>query len=148
MAWRNLRRLDQRHVGRTHVAVRRSLLALVEAGYVAERDLDNFGRCSQMRARHRICGPGASIMAGASQRSDSRRKTLTLFGAVLLGCALFAASDEFHQTFVKSRTPSIRDVFLDVGGALLGLLIGATFARRHPKKFQSAAVRQFVDAKL
>jgi len=76
------------------------------------------------------------------------RKTLTVFGAVLLGCALFAASDEFHQTFVKSRTPSIRDVFLDVGGALLGLLIGATFARRQPKKFQSAAVRQFVDAKL
>ena len=76
------------------------------------------------------------------------RKTFTAFGAVLLCCALFAASDEFHQTFVKSRTPSIRDVFLDVGGALLGLLIGATFARRHPKKFQSAAVRQFVDAKL
>ena len=76
------------------------------------------------------------------------RKTLTVFGAVLLGCALFAASDEFHQTFVKSRTPSIRDVFLDVGGALLGLLIGATFARRHPKKFQSTAVSQFVDAKL
>ena len=76
------------------------------------------------------------------------RKTLTVFGAVLLGCALFAASDEFHQTFVKSRTPSIRDVFLDVGGAFLGLLIGATFARRHPKKFQSTAVSQFVDAKL
>ena len=76
------------------------------------------------------------------------RKALTLFGAVLLGCALFAASDEFHQTFVKSRTPSIRDVFLDVGGAFLGLLIGATFARRHPKKFQSTAVSQFVDAKL
>ena len=76
------------------------------------------------------------------------RKTFTAFGAVLLCCALFAASDEFHQTFVKSRTPSIRDVFLDVGGAFLGLLIGATFARRHPKKFQSAAVRQFVDAKL
>jgi len=76
------------------------------------------------------------------------RKTLTVFGAVLLGCALFAASDEFHQTFVKSRTPSIRDVFLDVGGALLGLLIGATFARRHPKKFQSTAVSPFVDAKL
>ena len=77
-----------------------------------------------------------------------RPKTLIIFGAVLLGCGLFAASDEFHQMFVKSRTPSIRDVFLDVGGALLGLLIGATFARRHPKKFQSAAVRQFVDAKL
>jgi VanZ family protein len=77
-----------------------------------------------------------------------RAKTLTVFGAVLLGCALFAASDEFHQTFVKSRTPSVRDVLLDVGGALLGLLIGATFARRHPKRFRASSYNQAVDAQL
>jgi hypothetical protein len=69
-----------------------------------------------------------------------RAKMLMVFGAVLLGCALFAASDEFHQTFVKSRTPSVRDVLLDVTGALLGLLIGASFfARRHPKKFRATS---------
>jgi glycopeptide antibiotics resistance protein len=77
-----------------------------------------------------------------------RTKTLMVLGTVLLGCALFAASDEFHQTFVKSRTPSVRDVFLDVTGALFGLLIGASFARRHSKKFQSTTRSQFVDAKL
>jgi VanZ family protein len=75
-------------------------------------------------------------------------KTLMVFGAALLGCALFAASDEFHQTFVKSRTPSVRDVLLDTGGALLGLLIGASFAPRHPKKFGTTTHTQFVDAKL
>jgi len=77
-----------------------------------------------------------------------RTKTLMVFGAVLLGCALFAASDEFHQTFIKSRTPSVRDVLLDVGGALLGLLIGASFARRHPKSFRAAIQNQVVDAQL
>ena len=77
-----------------------------------------------------------------------RTKTLMVFGAVLLGCALFAASDEFHQTFVKSRTPSVRDVLLDVTGALLGLLIGASFARRHPKKIRATTHNQFVDAQL
>jgi VanZ family protein len=77
-----------------------------------------------------------------------RPKTLTVFGTVLVGCALFAASDEFHQTFVKSRTPSVRDVLLDVAGALLGLLIGASFARRHPKKFRATSHSQFVDAQL
>ncbi len=77
-----------------------------------------------------------------------RTKTTMSFGAVLLSCALFAASDEFHQTFVKSRTPSVRDVLLDVGGALLGLLIGASFARRHSKKRRGAAHGQFVDAHL
>ena len=78
-----------------------------------------------------------------------RTKTLMVFGAVLLGCALFAASDEFHQTFVKSRTPSVRDVLLDVTGALLGLLIGASFfARHHPKKFRATIRNQVVDAQL
>jgi VanZ family protein len=77
-----------------------------------------------------------------------RTKTLMVFGAVLLGCAVFAASDEFHQTFVKSRTASVRDVLLDVGGALLGLLIGLSFARRHTEKFRVTAHNQVVDAQL
>ena len=79
--------------------------------------------------------------------STLQTKTLMVFGAALLGCALFAASDELHQTFVKSRTPSIRDVLLDTGGALFGLLIGASFTRRHPKKIGTTTHTQFVDAK-
>jgi VanZ family protein len=74
------------------------------------------------------------------------KKALTVFGVVMVGCALFAASDEFHQIFVKSRTPSVRDVLLDIAGAILGLLVGASFARRAPKKFRAAIHSQFVDA--
>jgi VanZ family protein len=70
------------------------------------------------------------------------------FGAALLGCAVFAATDEFHQSFVKSRTPSVRDVLLDVAGAVVGLLIGASFTRRHFKKRRGSAHSQFVDAQL
>ena len=73
-------------------------------------------------------------------------KMLVAFGAVMLGCALFAASDEFHQTFMKSRTPSVRDVLLDIAGAILGLLVGASLARRGPKKFRAAMHSQIVDA--
>lgn len=75
-----------------------------------------------------------------------RGKTAILFGAVLLGCALFATSDEFHQTFVKSRTPSVRDVFLDIAGALVGLLIGANFKHRDSKKCRQTIETQFMDA--
>src|SRR5215470_5999176 len=77
-----------------------------------------------------------------------RTKTTICFGGVLLGCALFAASDEFHQTFVKSRTPSVRDVCLDIAGALVGLLIGASFTHRHPKKSPPTIQTQFRDAQL
>jgi VanZ family protein len=77
-----------------------------------------------------------------------RTETVMVFGAALLGSALFAASDEFHQIFVQSRTPSVHDVFLDVAGALLGLLIVTVFARRHPKQFRATSRSQFVDAQL
>jgi VanZ family protein len=77
-----------------------------------------------------------------------RAKTLMVFGAILLGCMMYAASDEFHQTFVKSRTPSVRDVLLDVAGASLGLLIAASFANRRFKNAQTSAQSQFADARL
>jgi len=40
----------------------------------------------------------------------------------LLVCALYAASDEFHQRFVPTRTASVWDVMIDVAGAALALL--------------------------
>jgi hypothetical protein len=36
--------------------------------------------------------------------------------------AVFAASDEWHQTFVPGRDGNVRDVLIDTGGALLAAL--------------------------
>ena len=80
--------------------------------------------------------------------SALRTKTLVVFAIVLLGCAVFAGTDEFHQSFIKSRTPSARDVLLDIAGALVGLLIGASLERGHANKFRAANHSQFVDAQL
>jgi len=42
---------------------------------------------------------------------------------VILGVVfLYAASDEFHQRFVPTRTPLVSDVFIDTGGGAIGLL--------------------------
>ena len=91
-----------------------------------------------------------ALLLWRALRSGSavRAKMSTLVAAILLGCAVFAASDEFHQSFVKSRTPSLRDVLLDIAGALFGLLIGASFAHRRSKKTRSTTQSQFVDAQL
>ena len=91
-----------------------------------------------------------ALLLWRALRSGSalRAKISMLFGAVLLGCAVVAASDEFHQSFVKSRTPAVRDVLLDIAGALFGLLIGASFAHRRPKKTRSTTQSEFVDAQL
>jgi VanZ family protein len=41
---------------------------------------------------------------------------------VLLGVALYAASDEFHQLFVASRDAAVHDVLIDTAGGATGLL--------------------------
>ena len=40
----------------------------------------------------------------------------------LLAAALYAASDEIHQSFVPGRGPAVTDVLLDSAGALCGIL--------------------------
>jgi len=60
-----------------------------------------------------------------------KRRIWILFALVWCACAMFAASDEFHQSFMPSRMPSVDDVMIDVCGALLGLAICWLFASRH-----------------
>ena len=38
-------------------------------------------------------------------------------------CILYAASDEFHQTFVPGRSGQFSDIGLDSAGALIGVLV-------------------------
>ena len=52
---------------------------------------------------------------------------------IVLGIAAsYAALDEWHQSFVASRTGSPRDVVIDVCGALMGVLIYCWVSRRSP----------------
>ena len=49
------------------------------------------------------------------------RRTVALCTFVV--AAAFAASDEFHQTFTPSRTPSVHDVVIDCTGAVLAIAL-------------------------
>lgn len=42
-------------------------------------------------------------------------------GVALLIAAAYAATDEWHQSFVPSRTADLNDVLIDSSGALIGL---------------------------
>jgi VanZ family protein len=41
----------------------------------------------------------------------------------LVPTLIFAAADEYHQSFIPSRTASLGDVFVDYGGAIAGIII-------------------------
>ena len=38
-------------------------------------------------------------------------------------CVGFAGLDEYHQSFVSGRSPSVRDVCIDSSGALIGIIL-------------------------
>ena len=63
-----------------------------------------------------------------------RRAALALFPALL-----FAATDEWHQSFITSRTASLGDVCIDALGAIAGILLCldahlASERQSHPKE--------------
>ena len=49
--------------------------------------------------------------------------------ATLAVAVVNAIADEFHQSFVATRTSSPRDVLIDILGAVLGLMICCMFTR-------------------
>lgn len=62
--------------------------------------------------------------------TNLRLKMSILFAAAWIACAVFAAGDEFHQSFVPSREASPIDVLIDIGGAFVGLGICWMIAQR------------------
>ena len=74
---------------------------------------------------------GTSLQMKAILRLRSGQ---ALFVVVWLVCAIFAAGDEFHQSFVPSRTASAYDVMIDICGALIGLTICWMFAAHANRK--------------
>ena len=83
----------------------------------------------------------ALLLLRAICMTNLKRLALMLYATVWIVCSLVAFTDEFHQTFVISRGPSVRDVMIDSAGAIFGLLIGAIFARRCPAKLQKTSIR-------
>lgn len=67
---------------------------------------------------------------------------ITLMMGAGIICVSFAASDEYHQSFIIGRTPSIRDVCIDSMGVCLGIICvriigftgGMTLSRKKQKR--------------
>jgi len=62
-------------------------------------------------------------------RHDARQWSWPAVGRVVLIVALYAASDEFHQLFVRTREARVHDVVIDTAGGFLGLIVLWIFGR-------------------
>ena len=47
----------------------------------------------------------------------------------IIVCALYAASDEFHQLFIIGRSGELRDIMIDSCAAMVGVFIISIFVR-------------------
>jgi|SRR5207248_1048405 len=62
--------------------------------------------------------------------TNLKTRMSTVFVTASVVSILIAASDEFHQSFVSSRTASAGDVLIDMIGAIIGLMLGWSFTHR------------------
>ncbi len=66
----------------------------------------------------------AALLWRARRLARSAREWLwPEFGRVVAYCAVYAATDEFHQLFVPTREARVTDVLIDACGAAAGLLL-------------------------
>jgi VanZ family protein len=78
---------------------------------------------------------GLALRAIAPSRSVSfAEKRWRIAGAALALAALYAASDEYHQSFVPSRGASVDDVLIDICGACLGIGVVLLWRKQHDKR--------------
>ena len=72
----------------------------------------------------------ASLAARAFRSSSLQFLRVHWFKLSLVLAMLYALTDEFHQSFVPSRTASVHDSLIDSAGALIGLSLIWWYHRR------------------
>jgi VanZ family protein len=69
-------------------------------------------------------GSAYAVLAFLTSRAVAggigRRLSETAFALVVAIVTLYGISDEYHQSFVPGRDPSLGDVLKDLGGAVVG----------------------------
>ena len=69
-------------------------------------------------------------LAGSLRRDAPRRwPAVALLGAAIVTAALYGASDEFHQRFVRGRDVAFSDWLADLTGSTAGALASAALVR-------------------
>jgi VanZ family protein len=72
----------------------------------------------------------AALLWRAVRGTLTSTRTIAIAGLVFFASVLFAASDEFHQSFVPTRTSSVNDVMIDACGVAIALALCVGLRRK------------------
>jgi VanZ like family len=142
MGGRDFPRLDRSYVCRAHIAIHCPVFALAQTRYFGGDACVDSLHSSEVCARGRVRCSGAALGRAATLMTNFKRSIPIRYLSLLSVCLLVAATDEFHQTFVASRGASVRDIMIDSGGAILGLLAGSIFRMSRSAATKLAAERE------
>ena len=83
---------------------------------------------------------GYALLASAYYHAfnNGKRAPKRLFVLALCITAMFAASDEWHQTFTAGRNGTPLDVGIDVTGGIIGILVSGWVQKRFPNQNKAA----------
>ena len=102
-------------------------------GFVTQYDFDKWTEDAQERYIEKLQYPVrkaahfteymilAGLLTGAWY--DENKKRLSGFAVPALIGIIYAATDEFHQTFISGRGGMVKDVMIDSCGVIAGVLI-------------------------
>jgi VanZ family protein len=76
----------------------------------------------------------AVFAARAFSTSSQRWLRRAWFFVALLVTVLYSLSDEYHQSFVATRTGSVYDSFIDMAGGLTALVLYSMWRRRRASR--------------
>ncbi len=98
------------------------MVLIFGASSLPSKDIPSFGVWDTLAKKggHAL---GYALLGAAYLRSltAERRLRWPLAALALAAAVLYAATDEFHQSFVSGRHPSVVDVLIDTGGATVGI---------------------------
>jgi len=75
---------------------------------------------------------GLLLMNALNENKSLLKKYI--IAAILMG-GIVASSDEFHQGFIPGRGPGIKDVFIDISGLFLGVIIYSLLIKKYKENF-------------
>ena len=90
-------------------------------------------KCAHI-TEYAVLGALALRAIAPSHAGSLAEKRWKIAGLALAMAALYAASDEFHQSFVPSRGASVQDVLIDTCGACVGIGVLLLWRKRHDKR--------------